>query len=819
MFHLAGLFLILSGIATLTYQVVWVQLLSLSVGSTSASVSTVLAAFFLGMGLGSLLAERLTRRFGDHLRAYVVLEIVIGAAGLALLPVLLSLDEIMAMVPVWLGTSLVFKLCVSLALLVVPTMAMGATFPVMASLLIREDARLGDRLGMLYALNTAGAVLGAALSGFVLIPNLGMHGAVFVAVGLNAVVVVLGWQRRNRSFSVPSGSSAPASTRAAHGSVRVAALVVLAGTGFVSIAAEVAYTKALAIFLGGTTYGFATILSVFLLGIAGGSWAIKSRLDGIERPAAWLAVGLLVLGASLLFTRTGFVALPWAHASTGGATPSSAHDALRVLVVLGVLLPATFMFGALFPLSLRLYCGHAGALRSDVGAAYAVNTLASIAGALVGGFVLIPSLGTERTLWWLAIGVLALPTALVPQLTARMRTVSAGVAATLVAVALVLPGLDYRVLITAVLDDPKNPGEFLFLEEGKAGVISVVGFRDNYVAIQNNGLRESARRIGDLAHGPAIEKLLALLPYLLHDDPESAFCVGFGGGVTARALTQTELEHIRVVELEPAVVRGIQSVLGELDSLRDPRVELTFNDARNTLLVEDRRYDLIVSQPSHPWVAGSGKLFTREFAALVRKQLEPGGVFCQWCNIVRMDTATLCSIMKAFFLEFEHGFVCLNLMTGDVLLVGSTSPVQFDRDKIRSRLRGRTAEELERIGITRVSHLLELVWLSRRQALALSVDQPANSDLLLISEMRPVTLTKASGAERVRWLQSVYEADLEPVLPPADAGEMIFAVGDQLARKGDFARAERCAKRLRAVDPQRARRLRNVIANQKKKRQ
>ena len=296
MFRLAGLFLILSGIATLTYQVVWIQLLSLSVGSTSASVSTVLAAFFLGMGLGSLFAERLTRRFGDHLRAYVVLEIVIGVAGLALLPILLSLDEIMAWLPASLGTSLWFKLVVSLALLIVPTMAMGATFPVMTSLLIRSDRSLGDRLGSLYSLNTAGAVLGAVGSGYVLIPSLGLHGAVFVAVGLNALVVALGWRRRDAVLE-PDADDKESDGPMPAPFVRTAALVVLAGTGFVSIAAEVAYTKALAIYLGGTNYGFSIILTVFLLGIAGGAWAIKSRLDRIERPAAWLAGGCSCSGS------------------------------------------------------------------------------------------------------------------------------------------------------------------------------------------------------------------------------------------------------------------------------------------------------------------------------------------------------------------------------------------------------------------------------------------------------------------------------------------------------------------------------------------
>ena len=183
-FLLVASFLVLSGVASLTYQVTWVRLLGLSMGSTSASISTVLAAFFLGMAIGSYLAERITRNNISSLRPYIILELLIGISGLSLLPILLNLDGLLAIIPA-LGAEISLKFIVTMVLLSIPTMCMGATFPVMASILIRNKDEIGLRMSQLYSLNTAGAVLGAALTGFVFIPNWGLDGAIYIAFALN----------------------------------------------------------------------------------------------------------------------------------------------------------------------------------------------------------------------------------------------------------------------------------------------------------------------------------------------------------------------------------------------------------------------------------------------------------------------------------------------------------------------------------------------------------------------------------------------------------------------------------------------------------
>ena len=272
-FYFTAGFLVLSGIASLTYQVTWVRLLGLSMGSTSAAISTVLAAFFLGMALGSYGAHRITRQHTQNLKPYILLELLIGLTGLALLPVLLHLDSLLALFPA-VGMALSFKFLVALILLSVPTLCMGATFPVMASILIRRQDEIGLRMSQLYSLNTAGAVAGAALSGFVFIPNWGLDGAIYIAFALNMTIVLIA-SYVDRRWTLPPIESAPvltsppASIESTTAPFRRHALIVLFATGWVSIATQVGWTKYLVIFTGTTIYGFAIILIVFLSGKIG----------------------------------------------------------------------------------------------------------------------------------------------------------------------------------------------------------------------------------------------------------------------------------------------------------------------------------------------------------------------------------------------------------------------------------------------------------------------------------------------------------------------------------------------------------------------
>jgi spermidine synthase len=822
-----ALLLVPSGCAALIYQVTWVRLLGLSMGSTSAAVSTVLTAFFLGMAIGSFLAGKILRDRQLGMAPFLLLELFIGLSGVLLLPVLLSLDHVMALLGS-LGTSVPMKFLVSLAVLAVPTICMGATFPVLAAALITRQRDMGADVGRLYALNTAGAVLGALLAGFVLTPRLGLDGAIFVACTLNLSVVVAGLLIRRRLpaasgrqqiSQTETSTDVPSANQAIPDAPHVRVAVVLFGTGFVAIACEVGWTKYLAIFTGATIYGFAAILGVFLIGIAAGSWAVKRYLKRRLAQPATLAWGLAILGAALLFSRVGLAQLPalldYLNVLDASA---SVERGLKYLAVFVVLLPATFIFGGLFPISLSMYCARFTDLRRRIGEGYAINTIGSIFGAMVAGFWVIPAFGTDVLLTATVVAILALSWLFV-DVHARRRSgaIALAVTAILLAASWRLPHLDYAELITAApyrFDADAMAGKkphFLFLEEGRAGVISVVTYDGKKAVLQNNGIQESFLGLDPAMEPPFTEMLLGLMPYLLHPDPESAFVIGFGGGNTVQALTDTPLQEIRVVELEPAVIAAVAAIQdGEVRVLQDARVELQINDARNSLLVERRSYDLIVSQPSHPWLAGAGNLFTREFFGIASASLNEGGIFAQWVNLFNMDATTLRSILQAYFDVFPHGFVFANTRTSDLLLFGSGRKLVFDYQRIQQRMRLPAVRRA--LSAAQVQQPEALLWyfaMSRDEALTAAGDMLPNTDTRIFSEVRlaGMTIDPRDEEDPYNLLRSNSSLDVIEYLNPEETARWLYLAGRYFYRYASTTRTRQAIALLESLDPPLAKRL------------
>ncbi len=767
--NLAPWLLVPSGCAALVYQVVWVRLLMLSIGSTSVAISTVLSAFFLGMTFGSMLSARIAQGRLTDLKVFAWLELGIGLSGLILLPVLLHLDHGMALLGE-LGTALWIKFSICLVLLFIPTVCMGATYPVLASALAHQREALGSFLGNLYTLNTAGAVAGALLSGFVLIPHIGLDGSVVMAslfnlfTGLGALL--LHRKVRHALLASPdtSGYAAPLQSGSPTSREHWEVGAVLFCTGAIATASQVAWTKYVSIFVGATLYGFSAILGIFLIGIAAGSWYSKRRLLQDATHIAAVAWALLALSVTLLLARVGLTLLPHFVDATN-ALPHFQQFS-KYLLVLAVLFPATFVFGALFPIALSLYCEPVAHLNQRVGRGYAINTLGSIAGSVAAGFWLIPMLGTNRLLT-LSVLLCALMAWLLIRYVNPYRTLLLlhGSLTLVVVGALFLPHLDYRPLLSSRLYRfnfdaiQGKTAKFLYLEEGKAGVISLVQYSPLQVKLHNNGMQESYISLHEAVPPPFTETLLGIMPFLLHENAKTAFVVGFGGGNTVRALTLTPVESIRVVELEPAVVSAVAVAYRDtITMLQDSRVELVFNDARNTLLVEDQSYDVIVSQPSHPWLAGSGNLFTREFFQIVATHLNKGGIFAQWINLFNMDSTTLKSIFNAYFEVFPYGFTMAITFSGDMLIFGSHTPIEIDPHRIADRLRMPAIQQaLARHGMGEPGQFLqffaternELFFaMSRDEVLAVSVGVEANTDTRILSEVRLAGMTvDPEGAE------------------------------------------------------------------------
>lgn len=739
----------LSGFAALTYQIIWLRLLGLSIGMTSAATGAVLGAVFLGMALGSWLTSYLPERLSGRLKIFAAVETLVAITALVLLPVLLNLGQVLSQLPEW-GGQLWFRFSLATLLLAIPSAGLGAAYP----LLVKADstANSGDGKGLwrLYGMHTLGAVAGVLAAAFILIPNWGLDGALYIAVAFNLLAALLAVQYERAH---PAALDAVRKQEQGQGSGNYSGLLVLCITGMTAVSAQIGWTRYLAIHTGSTLYGFSLLLAIFLGGIALGSWLGRQLIPRVEDMGRWLAYGLITLGLTLLLTRTGLGLLPAIDARLINlGAGDELGQVLRYGAILLVLLPVAMLFGVLFPLSLRFYCGSYAQTRAGKG--YAANTLAGAVGAGIAGLWLIPDYGADTLLRIMALLVILSSLMLLPWVMwARERIRLLLAVASVTGVGSILPGLDFQGLIA--LADLRQANslasryqvepKFLFMREGRSGVISLVDY-DGIVVLKNDSLNE-AHLVLKRARS---EILLGLMPQFFKPKAKDVLVVGYGAGTTTKVLATSDTLTIRTIELEPAVVEAMTYYEGGRPAVLDnPSVQLEYNDARHVLLMEPRRYDVILSQPSHTWRAGSGALFSREYFQLVQSRLNQGGLFGIWLNLFQMDSTTLRALFKAFFDEFPKGVVLINNTSAELLLFGSTEALVLDYDQVAARLRQPAIKIFAHaINVATPNNILNNYYLfTSEEALAIAGDSRPVTDLNLLAETRLAWLTQPPSAD------------------------------------------------------------------------
>jgi spermidine synthase len=737
-----------SGAAALVYEVTWTRLLTLQLGHTVAAASTVLAAFMGGLALGAWLAAHVPVR---GLRAYAVLEIIIAVVALAL-PLALA-----ASVPAlaWAYADgaapvrfAVVRVAVSLALLGLPAAAMGATFPIAADVAGRgaSGSRAAASAGVLYAANTAGAALGAIAAGFWLVPALGLRGTTWVGVALNGIAAAGAWRLATtertaehdevaeKPLSQKTKSNSPRSLRSPRLSPSPAptlACTAVGISGFAALVYEVAWTRLLALVVGPTTYAFATMAAAFISGLALGS-AVGTRIvRRTARPAVWMAAMLVTsavaAGAASWFAATHLPLIVAAQVADPAVAFTGVVAAQAVAIAI-LLLPMTMALGALFPLALAVEAGGASTVGGDAARVYTANTLGAIAGALVAGFVLIPTVGLRSTFQAAAIvgalgGAGCLAAALRgsgttdgPRTKDGPGTKDQGpgtvlwpalVAAAAVAIVIALPPWDRELLSSGAykyapyvgtedFEAVLHAGELAYYKEGAAGTVSVRRLTGT-TSLAIDG-KIDASNAGDML----TQRLLGLLPVLLHGRAEDICIIGLGGGVTVgSAMAAGTVHRADVVEISPEVVEASHFFDREnAGALALPGVRLIVGDGRSHLLLTPQRYDVIVSEPSNPWMSGVAALFTREFFDAARSRLKPDGLLCQWAHTYDISADDLRSIVRTFASVFPQGTMWL-VGSGDLLLVGTTGDAMVARlDGLAAGCRkGTVAQTLATVGI------------------------------------------------------------------------------------------------------------------------
>lgn len=683
LFPLTALLFFASGFAALTYQVMWLRMLSLVFGVTVYAASTVLAGFMAGLAVGSYAAGRLATRARQPLRWFGLAEIGVGVSALAS-P--LILDGLMAGylavapgLPDSVALLTVLRFIGALVVLIVPTALMGSTLPLIVQSSLAQAEGFGPREGILYATNTAGAILGAVLGGFYLISEVGVSSSLQLAATVNGcigLVAIAASSRLPDAESRQPPASAAETTAAPTRDAATAGYALLAASavsGFASLALEVVWFRMLAVYLRPTAYAFTIMLAAVLIGLAVGSYIAAALLRRQQVP--WLALLTACQALLTLATVLSFNTLARSQAALDALSPAletaGVDRYLWPLIAssLAAILPSALLFGVAFPVGLRAWTseGHTTDTSRRVGLFYAVNVCGAIAGSVLSGFVLLPQLGSRGSLMAIA-GTLLASTLLLAARQYRTRPNFAGFALLVPPVAFVMAALNAVDPFDVALERFHRGERELWRMEGIQTTVSIHEAPQRGRPMRIMYL-DGNHQANDSSTMSFVHHRIGALPVMLHRQPRRVLVVGLGGGATAGAAARFPGVHVDVVELSDAVVAGARWFERiNFGLLRRPNVTLRVDDGRNYLLTTSRKYDVITADLILPRHAGATSLYSHEYYALARRALAPGGVMLQWVGGETQQEFTLQA--RTFQQVFPHTTVW-----GDgTLLLGSTVP-------------------------------------------------------------------------------------------------------------------------------------------------
>jgi len=700
----------ISGAAGLMYEVVWVRWFSFVFGNTVHAVSVVMAAFMAGLGLGSYVIGRYADRIKSPLRLYAVLELLIAVSAVGIAVSRDAAYPLYRMIYLDAADSLVLltsvRFIISFLLLLIPTTLMGGTLPVLCDFFIKRLPNLSRWVGFLYFFNTVGAVVGVMAAGFLLIPRVGMLGTVTIAIGGNLLACVIALLFRHTSItSIEEEPAAEISDESRSSGISLTLIgLCFATSGFCALALEVIWTRVLIVVFGSTTYSFTVMLGIFLFGIAAGGGIfglLTARIK--ERKNIFLlllcielALGLLLLidMASVNFFPYLFLLLVKKFSFSWPVLILS-----KVLISGLVLFPLALLFGGTFPVISALFVRNIGTLGRSVGTLYGLNSLGSILGSLLAGFLIVPVLGTENGLK-LVSGLLLFSAFLVItawRLDERRRFGVLPIVVLLgaVIVPILAPGYDRDIVSVGVYFRPdtfiKEDGTIDIASEMKdrklvfykEGISSTATIRNYFGRLEYfiDGKVEASTQMDDMR----LQRMMGYFPLLFSREPKSAVNIGLGAGITLGALSTYPLEKLAVIEIEPEI-RNVARQFGEYNNhvVDHPLLSIIIADGRNHLLLTEERYDVITSDPFEPLVGGAANLYTFEHFKNGAKRLNPGGCMCQYLPLYQLFPRDFQSVIKTFHEVFPY---VLAWYTGvDAVLLGYLEEPVIDFDRIRQRM-------------------------------------------------------------------------------------------------------------------------------------
>jgi spermidine synthase len=710
-----------SGCSALIYEIVWYQLLQLVIGSTAVSLAVLLATFMGGLCLGSLALPRIRSLAGRHpLRVYALVEMGIGICGILVLFGMPLVDRVYVAAVGHGLPAMLLRAVVAAACLLPPTMLMGASLPA-ASRWLKTTPEGVSWMSLLYGGNTAGAVFGCLLAGFYLLRVHDMTTATLVAAAINGAVALISFGIASRTPHQAASDEQPATPPAAEAAPRFGAVyLTIALSGACALGAEVVWTRLLGLLLGATVYTFSIILAVFLAGLGIGSGVAAALLRGVARPRLALGCCQLLLSGAVAWTAYMLAnSMPYWPINPLLSTSPWFTFQIDLARSIWAILPAALLWGASFPLALAAVASPGRDAGRMVAGIYAANTAGAIVGALAFSMILIPAIGTQgcQRLLIVLSGLGALyvwPTA--TTWTPRAKAGALLLAAATVAVVLLATSVSgvpsmliaYGRRITL----STKSSEILYAGEGMNASIAISRWNDGAVQFHVSGKVEASTEPYDMR----LQRMLGHMPALLHPNPRSVLIVGFGAGVTAGSFVlHPEVKRIVICEMERMIPPVATRYFGKENNyvLKDPRVEMVYDDARHFVLTTQEKFDVITSDPIHPWVKGSATLYSKEYFELVKLHLNPGGIVTQWVPLYESDMRTVKSELATFFDVFPGGTIWGNDTSGggyDTVLLGQAEPTKIDVDQLQAKLerpgQARVAASMNEVGFNSAISLL-----------------------------------------------------------------------------------------------------------------
>lgn len=738
-----------SGFSGLIYESIWSHYLKLFLGHAAYAQSLVLIIFMGGMALGSWLASRFSERKKSLLLIYALVELIVGIVALMFHGLFSALmDAFYTSILPSIGTPVVgatFKWIAASLLIMPQSILLGMTFPLMSAGIVRRFPETpGGSIAMLYFSNSIGAAIGVLASGFWLIEAVGLPGTIFTAGLINILLATVIWLLVRMDPQSETQPIKRATADAADSSLTVLFLVAAFITGAASFIYEIGWIRMLSLVLGSTTHSFELMLSAFITGLAFGGLWIKTRIDSIASPVRFSGFVQLIMGVLALATIPIYIAsfdlMAWLmsaleNSESGYARFSLASHAIALIVML----PTTFMAGMTLPLFTFVLIKRGGG-EASIGRVYAANTLGAIAGVLFAVHIGLPQLGVRNLIVFGAILDIVLGLVLLSRMSGdRRRSLQVAAITSVAALALVLLAFnpDPKLLASGVYrfgdTDTLATAKMLYYEDGKTASIALSEHANGALIVSTNGKSDAAiqaDRSKPYAADEITMTMLGSVALAYKPDTTRVANIGMGSGMTTNTILASDrIESVDTIEIEPTMIEASR-LFGEFVARAhdDPRSNIVIEDAKTFFALHNSVYDLIIAEPSNPWVSGVASLFSTEFYNRITTHLEDDGVFVQWIQLYEFNDELVVSILKALSENFSD-FIIYAVDDGNILLVARNNGRMGEPDW-SALFDSPIAKELAKVEIHTPSDLLVRIIARRDIIEAYLADQsvPTNSD-------------------------------------------------------------------------------------------